>query len=187
MCSIKKSTFMKTKFNFSVFLFLILFGMSSCNEDSEGIKNPDVVWEYESFMFEAYSGDGNPYIVDGVDESNYPIGKIITRDEMHGEQDLKVTFGDDGFIYWVDYNSDGIKLDKLGSYNKNGNFLTGDGCYSLFFPMKQVAPPGFDFETNEVTNEILEWTEQRLCVKQTQISSGMKLVTTNNFRRVVTE
>lgn len=176
------------RFIFKTFLLILAVGLSACSsDDSEsGVNDPEVVWEYESFVCEAYARDGsNPYLNDqGKDMSKYPLGKVITRDEMNGEQDLKISFGEDGYIYKKSNWGDGEVWHKYAPYKVEGNFMTGEGC-NIFFPAAQVAPRYFG--ATDVTNEILEWSDTRLCVKQTQVDEnlGITLIFTNNFRRVV--
>lgn len=176
---------MKLKNLFGIFLSLFSFFLFACdNEEGKESGKPRVIWEYESLMCEGYDANGgNPYIIDGEEYPvNYPLGKLITRDEMGGEENIKICFGDDGFLYtfmswWR----------KESFYRIEGKNLILDEECTFFFPMNQVAPPGF--WATSVTHELLEWSDSIISIREVQTDShtGTRLIFTNNFRRVVSE
>lgn len=181
----KKTEIMKLKNLFGIFLLLFPLFLTACDEETEKESGqPRVTWEYESLMCEGYDANGeNPYIIEGEEHPvNYPLGKLITRDEMGGEENIKICFGDDGILYTF---VSGWR--KESSYRIEGkNLILDEGC-TFFFPMNQEAPPGFGAST--VTHEILEWTDKRISIRevQTDASTGTRLIFTNNFRRAVSE
>lgn len=156
---------------------------SMCSEDEEE-KLPEFksVWRYESFMFEAYTADGkNPYIrEDGEDTSKYPLGVVITRDKMHGEERVMYAFGADGFIYSCFSDGDWRQFEP---YRWDGGKYI-EGVFGTFFPIGQTAPPGFG--ATEITNEVLKHTDTELQVKQTQVdgNTGTRIINLNNFVKV---
>lgn len=173
-----------------MFGFLVLFftfTICACSNDSSTEQAaPKVVWEYESFVCEAYDAQGgNPYICDGVNTSQYPLGELITRDQMGAELLLLFSFADDGYLYSF-YNSPYISnnsWEKVSTYKVQGDYLILDSDYSVFFPSGQTAPKAF--EATEVTHEILAWTDSLLSIRQIQTDShtGTRLIFTENFRR----
>lgn len=172
---------MKTK---KMFGFLVLFftlAICACSNDSstEERTAPKISWEYESFVCEAYDAQGgNPYVRDGVNSSRYPLGELITRDRMEGEQQMLISFADDGNLYTFD-----TTWRKESSYKVQGNYLILDPDCFVFFPSGQTAPAGFG--ATEVTHEILAWTDSLLSIRQVQTDShtGTRLIFTEKFRR----
>lgn len=163
--------------------FLVLFFtlvICACSGDSFTEQTaPKVSWEYESFVCEAYDAlGGNPYIRDGVNTSPYPLGKLITRDQMKSEQRMLISFADDGYLY-----SFNTSWEKASTYKVEGQYLILDPACSVFFPWSQTAPDGF--QATEITHEILAWTDSLLSIRQVQTDSytGTRLIFTDNFRR----
>ena len=155
---------------------------SMCSEDDEEEKTPKFksVWQYESFVCEAYTADGSdPYLTDeGEGGSNYPLGVTITRDKMQGgEEDELYAFGEDGFIYWGHAYDD---MGKMEPYQWDGGKYI-EGGNGMFYPRGQEAP--WKFWATEITNEVLKHTDTKLQVKQTMIdgNTGTRLIWTNNF------
>ena len=167
---------------------MTVLSASACSDDDDKDKQPKEAWECESFMIEAYTSDGgNPYLdKNGVDQSNYPLGVVITPDKMiAGENEKKISFGNDGIIYHLaNRETESEFWQKYGTYKIEGNqLIVEDGYFGTFFPGGQECPA--QFGASEVTHEILEWTDTRRSIRQTQLdgNTGTRIICTTNFRR----
>ena len=162
---------------------MTVLSASACSDDEDKDKQPKEAWECESFMIEAYTSDGgNPYLDEnGVDQSNNPLGELI-----EGNQLYTLSFDKDGHIYQL--NIVGLEHEiywgDCGTYKVEGNqLLVSEEAVDLFFPLNQQWPRGFD--RTETTHEILEWTDTRRSIRQTQLdgNTGTRIICTTNFRR----
>lgn len=176
---------MKIRNLLGVFLLLLSVCLAACSNTDEEAGKLKTIWEYESLKCEAYTANGgNPYVVDGQEHKVcYPLGKLITRDEMKGEESLRISFGTDGVMYV----SFGSSWEKVSSYRKEGNYLFLEEGNAFFFPMNQTLPPGFG--ATEVVNEILEWSDSSISIRlvQTDAHTGTRVISTNNLRRVTSD
>ncbi len=169
-----------------VMALTLTLNSSMCSEDEETSTSAfKSVWQYESFVCEAYTADGsNPYLADGRIEPEYPLGVTITRDRMRVEADDLWAFGKDGFIYRTEISD--INFGWMDSYQWDGGKYI-EGGNSMFYPAGQEAPA--EFGATLITNEVLKYTDTELQVKQTQIDgkTGTRLIFTNHFVRVYLE